>query len=129
MALQKYGDFAVEWSRVYALRRFITEGKPEQLLLYVDAPHLPAGQPTSPALTPKQIEAAWQQVRADRHFIVFGDIAVDKARICAVSLNAGELHGNVGFELSANRGVSLTLPAEVVKPILDSVPEPRQGGY
>jgi len=48
--------------------------------------------------------------------------------VCAVSLNAGHSEGNVGFELSANHGVNLVLPAELVAPILDSVPEPRAGG-
>src|SRR5690349_13417898 len=98
MALQRYGDFAVEWTRVYAARRVVKDGRVEQLLLYVDAPHLPAGQPTSPSLTAKQIETAWEQVEADRRFILFGDLAIDKARVCAVALGAGESHGNVGFE-------------------------------
>ena len=129
MALQRYGDFAVEWTRVYAARRVVKAGRVEQLLLYVDAPHLPAGQPTSPSLTAGQIETAWEQVEADRRFIVFGDLAIDKARVCAVAISAGESHGNVGFELAANRGVNLTLPAELVGPVLDSVPEPRQGGH
>jgi hypothetical protein len=129
MALQRYGNFAVEWTRVYAARRVVQDGRVEQLLLYVDAPHLPAGQPTSPSLNAKQIATAWEQVEADRRFILFGDFAVDRARICAVALGAGESHGNVGFELGANRGVNLVLPAEVVRPILDSVPEPRQGGH
>ena len=128
MALQRYGDFAVEWTRVYAARRVVSGGRVEKLLLYVDAPHLPAGQPTSPSLDAKQIETAWDQVEADRRFILFGDLAIDKARVCAISLNAGESEGHVGFELGANRGVSLTLPAEVVRPVLDSVPEPRKGG-
>jgi len=129
MALQRYGDFAVEWTRVYAARRIVKDGRAEELLLYVDAPHLPAGQPTSPSLNAKQIQTAWEQVEADRRFILFGDLAIDKARVCAVALTAGELHGNVGFELGANRGVNLVLPAEVVRPVLDSVPEPRQGGH
>ena len=128
MALLKIGDFAVEWSRVYAMRRVVNEGKVEQLLLYVDAPHLPAGEPTTPVLTPFQIEAAWRQAKADRRFILFGQLAIDKARICAVSLSPGHAEGNVGFELSANHGVNLMLPAELVGPILDSVPEPKAGG-
>jgi len=128
MALLKIGDFAVEGSRVYAMQRVIDEGKAEKLLLYVDAPHLPAGQPTTPVLTPEQIEGAWRQAKADRRFVLFGSLALDKTRVCAVSLNAGHSEGNVGFELSANHGVNLVLPAELVAPILDSVPEPRAGG-
>ena len=128
MALMRIGDFAVEWSRVYAIRRVLNEGGVEQMFLYVDAPHLAAGEPTSHSLTPQQIEAAWRQVKADRRFVLFGPLAVDKTRVCAVSLKSGHAEGNVGFELSANHGVNLVFPAEFVAPILDSVPEPKAGG-
>jgi len=89
---------------------------------------LPAGQPTIPALTPEQIEGAWRQAKVDRRFILFGQLAVDKSRVCAVSLNGEQSEGNIGFELSANHGVNLVLPAELVAPILGSVPEPKAGG-
>jgi hypothetical protein len=125
MALLRFGNFAVEWSRVYAMRR-VSE---KELVLYVDAPHLPAGQPTSPVLNPEQIDAAWRQAKGDRHFAIFGDLAIDKARVCAVSLDAGGEHGNLGFELSANHGVNLSLPAALVMPVLKSVPEPKAGSF
>ena len=128
MALMRIGDFAVEWTRVYAMYRVMKEDMVEQLRLYVDAPHLAAGEPTSPVLTPHQIEAAWRQVKADRRFVIFGSLALDKTRVCAVSLKAGHAEGNVGFELSANQGVNLVLSAELVAPILESVPEPTAGG-
>jgi hypothetical protein len=125
MALLRFGNFAVEWSRVYAMHRVANN----RLLLYVDAPHLPPGQPTAPALTPQQIETAWRHAKADRHFAIFEDLAIDKARICAVSLDDDRLQGNLGFELSANHGVNLQLPAQLVAMILNSVPEPKVGGF
>ncbi|HEY8747146.1 MAG TPA: hypothetical protein VIM11_04180 [Tepidisphaeraceae bacterium] len=125
MALLRFGNFAVEWSRLYAMHRVATD----KLFLYVDAPHLPSGQPTAPTLTVPQIDQAWRQAMGDRHFAIFGNLAIDKARICAVSLDEDGVHGNLGFELSANRGVNLRLPAEVISIILKSVPEPKNAGY
>ena len=95
MALMRIGDFGVEWTRVYAMR-VMDAGNVERLLLYVDAPHLASGEPTSPTLTPPQIEAAWRQVKADRRFVFFGPLAVDKTRVCAVSLKAGQAEGTWG---------------------------------
>src|SRR5947209_8223093 len=112
MALLKFGNFAVEWSRVYAMHRV----SDAELMLYVDAPHLPAGQPTAPTLTPQQIESAWRHANGDRHFAIFGDRAIDKARICAVSLDKDGEHGNLGFELSPNHGINLALPAALIRP-------------
>jgi hypothetical protein len=129
MALLKFGDFAVEWSRVYAMRRTAKAGEPEELTLYVDAPHLPSGQPTTPALKPEQIDAAWRQAKGDRRFVLFEHLAFDKARVCAVALNADRSAGSIGFELSPNHGVNLVLPAELIMPILNSVPEPKAGAY
>jgi len=130
MALLKFGNFAVEWNRVYAVRRVAADGAgPERLLLYVDAPHLPAGQPTSPVLTPTQIDSSWRQAKGDRRFAVYGDLAIDKARVCAVSLEPGQSEGHIGFELSANHGVTLSIPAALTSTILESIGEPKGGGY
>jgi len=124
MALMRFGNCAVEWARVYAMQRMAADDQTraaEQLLVYVDDPGVPAGHPVAVVTDPAQITAAWQQTGGDKRFVVFGPIAIDKAKICAVDCNTSTIR----FELAQGRGVSLALSNDLLRSILDTISEPK----
>jgi hypothetical protein len=134
MALIRFGNFAVEWMRVFALQRIapeLADGTGEQLLVFVDDPGMPAGRPLAPPISePAQINAAWRQATGDRRFAVFGTtalgrIALDKAKVCAVTCNPEDKQGRVSFDLGQGRGATVALIADLATSILSTVPEPK----
>ena len=128
MALVRFGNFAVEWMRVFALQRVATApggGTGEQLLVFVDDPGMPAGRPIAPPISEPARDAAWRQATGDRRFAVFGTIALDKAKVCAVTSNPDGKQGSVSFDLGQGRGATVELGAELAASILSTVPEPK----
>ena len=124
MALIRFGNCAVEWARVYAMQRIPADGQTraaEQLLVYVDDPGVPAGHPVAVLTDAAQITIAWQQAGGDKRFVVFGTIAIDKAKICAVDCNTSTIR----FELAQGRGVSLALSTDLLRSILDTITGPK----
>jgi hypothetical protein len=95
----------------------------EQLLIFVDDPGVPAGQPVASLTEPRHVRAAWQQAAGDRRFALFGAVAVDKAKVCAVDGKTGSLR----FDLGQGRGVALALGADLASSILSTIPEPKAG--
>ena len=129
MALIRFGCFAVEWMRVFALQRIAPkpgEGTGEQLLVFVDDPGIPAGQPIAPPVwEPAHVNAAWRQATGDRRFAVFGTVALDKAKVCAVSCSPNGKQASVSFDLGHGRGATVGLGADLATAILNTVPEPK----
>lgn len=128
MALIGFGSFAIEWNRVYAMRRVVADGQNhvgEQLLLFVDDPGVPIGQPAAPISDPERINAAWKQAKADRRFGIFDTIAIDKSKVCAVSHNAANKEGTLSFDLGNGRCTVLKLDGELARVILATIPESK----
>ena len=132
MALIRFGNVAVEWMRVFALQRVAArpgDGTGEQLLVFVDDPGTSVGRPIAPPISePGHINAAWHQATGDRRFAVFGTIALDKAKVCAVTCNLEGKQGSVSFDLGQGRGTTIELGAELAASILSTVPGPKLAG-
>jgi len=132
MALLRFGNFAVEWMRVFALQRIAArpaDGTREQLMVFVDDPGMPAGQPIAPPISePAQINAAWRQAAGDRRFAMLGAIALHKAKVCAVTCNPDAKQGSVSFDLGQGRGATVELGADHAASILSTIPGPKHAG-
>jgi len=132
MALIRLGNLAVEWMRVYAVQRVpgsSSAGGGERLLVFVDDPAKPLGKPAAALVEPGQINAAWRQASEDRHFAIFGSIAVDKAKVCAVTRGISDDEpGSLSFDLGQGRGVTIALTADAANLILNTIPEPKSNG-
>ena|SRR5579863_7201038 len=132
MALIRLGSLAVEWMRVYAVQRVPCDspaGGGEKLLIFVDDPAKPLGKPAAALVEPGQIKAAWCQASEDRHFAVFGSIAVDRAKVCAVTRGVSDDEpGSLSFDLGQGRGVTISLSVDAANSILNTIPEPKSTG-
>src|SRR5688572_4297626 len=86
MSLTRFGNFAVDWERVYALRVIAKDFNETEAAKVAVWAALPGAKPGDPVITleDEQAKAAWGLVARDPRFKVINTLAIDMSRLCAV---------------------------------------------
>lgn len=126
MKLVRFGDFAIEWSRVYAV--FCTKINeantfPLQVAIYADIPHIEVGAPAATLDIYEEANALWQAAAKDSRLTKFKHAAIDMDKVCALSRNQSRSESMITFALGNKRSATFQIEPLIADMILARTPE------
>ena len=132
--LTKFGNLAIDWSRVYAVRVVgmnFHETHPNKVWIFADLAHVPVGEPAvrlenpDPSADNPLAMRAWEIAAADKRFQVFGtenQLAIDMSKVHAITVAPDRTKAQVFVELGDDRTATLPLNPVLADLILASIP-------
>lgn len=131
MSLTRFGNFAVDWNRVYAVRileRLFDLSAPGKVAVLADLPGVEAGKPVGIAEATAAIEA-WKHAETDKRFSKFmceTPMAIDMSRVTAVAKSPESKSGVICFDFGNGRGLTMTLDGAVADVVLFAADSPTE---
>jgi len=130
MALVRFGDIAVEWSRVYALvRSFATDEEhpfTEPVEVYADFPDADLSKPFIRLSVPAHRNAIWAYAKDDGRFTEFDGVLLDMSRVGIVARTEDGKQANVMFLLPDGRSATVRVTPDLAGLILASISTARR---